>query len=495
MTNNTDNFKKLINILDEILKENNSMSIRAISSLHFIRSHPVFNSQYQNLFSSKCNFPPFLFLLYLKGVVNIFFTLFNSIINFKTYNHIDKRKKIDLFYVSHLINSEIDKKKDFYFDDIISNQGDKGYSYGGILINHLKASLKDDVKKIAYNKNNYILSNYLNYRIELKFIFDQIKVLIKFIFKGENDKLKRRVNFFISAASISRSTFLNIRLSYVFKDLLNYHKPKLVFITYEGHAWERVLCYTLKKNFPNTKIIGYQHSYIFKRQHAALNSFDSDYDPHYILTSGEISRERIIKSTIAKNVKVDILGSKRFKDINKFKVQLRKKFSKRIFVIPEGIMSECKILFDFCLNYSNNVNNIEFIFKLHPQISLNNLISKNPNYKNLPKNCNWFKNHFFKRGDWVLYRGSTFVVNLFKMGLQPIYLSHKSDHKSIDIFEGEFNHRKIISSSKDLDILLKKEKDGKMTSDKDLKLLWNFSNKIYSPVNRSILNKIIKEAI
>ena len=495
MTTYTDNFKKLINILDEILKENNSMSIRAIPSLHFIRSHPVFNSQYQNLFSSKFIFFSFLSLLYIKGIVNIFFTLFNSILKYKTFKYIDKRKKIDLFYVSHLINSEIDKKKDFYFDDIISNQGDKGYSYGGILINHLKGSLKDDIKKIAYNKNNYILNNFLNYKTELKFIFDQIKVLIKFIFKRENDELKRRVNFFISATSISRSTLLNIRLSHVFKDLLNYHKPKLVFITYEGHAWERILCYTLKKNFLNTKIIGYQHSYIFKRQHAALNSFDSNYDPHHILTSGEISRERIIKSIVAKNVKVDILGSNKFKDINKFKIQLRKKFNKRIFVIPEGIMSECKILFNFCLNYSNNVDDLEFIFKLHPQISLNDFISKNPNYKNIPKNCKWFKNQFFKRGDWVLYRGSTFVVNLFKMGLQPIYLSHKSDYNSIDIFEGEFNHRKIISSSKDLDFLLKKEKDGKMTSDKDLKVLWNFSNKIYSPVNSSILNKIINEVI
>ena len=85
------------------------------------------------------------------------------------------------------------------------------------------------------------------------------------------------------------------------------------------------------------------------------------------------------------------------------------------------------------------------------------------------------------------------MVDLFKMGLQPIYLSDKSDFESIDIFEGEFNHRKIISSSKDLDILLKKEKSGELTNDKDLSLLRNFSNKIYSPFNRSILNKIFKE--
>ena len=218
---------------------------------------------------------------------------------------------------------------------------------------------------------------------------------------------------------------------------MGYHKPKLVFITYEGHAWERILCNTLKANYSEAKIVGYQHSYIFKNQHAALKSFDFNFDPHYILTSGEISRKRIINSNIAKNIKIDILGSKRFGDKNSLKIQPAKKFSNRVFVIPEGIESECKILFDFCLNYSLHRDNLEFVFKFHPQMSLKDFVSKNPAYKKLPKNCHWFTNHSFKNSDWVLYRGSTFIVELLKKGLQPIYLSHKSDFNSIDNFEGK----------------------------------------------------------
>ena len=95
----------------------------------------------------------------------------------------------------------------------------------------------------------------------------------------------------------------------------------------------------------------------------------------------------------------------------------------------------------------------------------------------------------------MLYRGSTFIVELLKKGLQPIYSSHKSDFNSIDIFEGKFKHRKIISSAKDLDLLVKKVSIGKLTNDKELNSLLNFSKKIYSPINRSILNKIIKEVI
>ncbi len=490
-----DNFEKLIEILDEVLKENEGMNVRAIPWLHFIRYHPVFNSQYQILFSNKYKFLFFLIILYIKGIINIILTLLRSLFIKPSNSYLSEIKNIDIFYVSHLINPNVDNKKDFYFDDLISRLGNEGYSFAGLLINHLKTNLTDDIKKITERKRNYILSASLDFKTEIEFATIQIKVFLKFLFKSESNQLKSRINFLISGFSISRPTFLNIRLSFIFKKLLDYHKPKLVFITYEGHAWERILCNILKVNFNKAKIIGYQHSFIFKNQHAALKSFDFNFDPHYILTSGEISRERIINSNIAKNIKVDILGSKRFGDTNNTNIRPAKKFSNRVFVIPEGIESECKILFDFCLNYSLRRDNLEFIFKLHPQISLNDFVNKNPIYKNLPKNCQWFTKHSFKNSDWVLYRGSTFIVELFKKGLQPIYLSHKSDYKSIDIFEGKFKHRKIISSTKDLDLLVEKESIGKLTNDIEINSLLNFSKKIYSPVNRSILNKLIKKLI
>ena len=495
MLQNKDNFEKLLKVLDEILEENKGINVRAIPWLHFIRYHPVFNSQYQILFSNKYKFLFFLIILYLKGITNTFLTLLKAIFIKPSNSYLNEIKNVDIFYVSHLINPNVDHKKDFYSDDIISRLGNQGYSSAGLLINHLKTNLTDDIKKIIEGKNNYILNTSLGFKTEIEFAATQIKVFLKFIFKSESNQLKRRINFLISGFSVSRSTFLNIRLSFVFKNLLGYHKPKLVFITYEGHAWERILCNTLKANFSEAKIVGYQHSYIFKNQHAALKSFDFNFDPHYILTSGEISRKRIINSNIAKNIKIDILGSKRFGDKNSLKIQPAKKFSNRVFVIPEGIESECKILFDFCLNYSLHRDNLEFVFKFHPQMSLKDFVSKNPTYKKLPKNCHWFTNHSFKNSDWVLYRGSTFIVELLKKGLQPVYLSHKSDFNSIDIFEGKFKHRKIISSAKDLDLLVKKVSIGKLTNDKELNSLLNFSKKIYSPINRSILNKIIKEVI
>ena len=119
----------------------------------------------------------------------------------------------------------------FYFDDIISKLGDKGFSIAGLLINHLKTSLTDDIKKKVRGKNNYILNNHLDFKTEIKFATLQIKVFLMFLFKLDNNQLKRRINLLISGYSISRSTFLNIRLSSVFKNLINFHNPKLVFIT------------------------------------------------------------------------------------------------------------------------------------------------------------------------------------------------------------------------------------------------------------------------
>ena len=66
-------------------------------------------------------------MLYLKGIVNIILTLLKSILVGHSYNYLHERKNVDIFYVSHLINPNVDNKKDFYFDDIISKLGDKDF--------------------------------------------------------------------------------------------------------------------------------------------------------------------------------------------------------------------------------------------------------------------------------------------------------------------------------------------------------------------------------
>ena len=113
-------------------------------------------------------------MLYLRGIVNIILTLLKSILVGYSYNYLCKRKNVDIFYVSHLINPNVDNKKDFYFDDIISKLGDKGFSIVGLLIS-LKNKFSSDIKK-RRAKNNYILNNYLDFKTEIKFATTQIKV-------------------------------------------------------------------------------------------------------------------------------------------------------------------------------------------------------------------------------------------------------------------------------------------------------------------------------
>ena len=67
------------------------------------------------------------------------------------------------------------------------------------------------------------------------------------------------------------------------------------------------------------------------------------------------------------------------------------------------------------------MSNLEFVFKLHPQMSLDYLFPKTQSIKKCPKiviglQCS------FKSSDWVLYRGSTFIVELLK-GLQHLSFS------------------------------------------------------------------------
>ena len=84
-----DNFEKLLKVLDEILEENKGINVRAIPWLHFIRYHPVFNSQYQILFSDKYKFLFFLIFLLHKGNNKYYFNFIKINIH-KTFKQLFK---------------------------------------------------------------------------------------------------------------------------------------------------------------------------------------------------------------------------------------------------------------------------------------------------------------------------------------------------------------------------------------------------------------------
>ena len=113
-------------------------------------------------------------------------------------------------------------------------------------------------------------------------------------------------------------------------------------------------------------------------------------------------------------------------------------------VLPEGLMDESILMFDFSLKCANHYPEIQFIWRLHPIIGRKNFVDANPIFKSLPSNITFSTNKFdfdIKQSKVAIYRGSTAIIEAASKGLYPIYLS-LGEEISIDplysISEGKY---------------------------------------------------------
>ena len=133
-----------------------------------------------------------------------------------------------------------------------------------------------------------------------------------------------------------------------------------------------------------------------------------------------------------KSTKIIVVGSDRFNNFEKVDEINYKKVSKKTYclVLPEGFLSECLHLFQFSISYALKHPDIHFIFRLHPEMTFNELRNNSNIFKNMPKNIIMSKNdlqHDIKKSQFALYRGSTSIYFAVIKGLKPIYYELKNE--------------------------------------------------------------------
>ena len=105
-----------------------------------------------------------------------------------------------------------------------------------------------------------------------------------------------------------------------------------------------------------------------------------------------------------------------------------------ILAIPEGMEYEVNFMLDFVQKCSLLHLNLNFRFRLHPLLRSNqqilrrfqSKISKNITLSEISLNEDLIKSQF------VLYRGSSAVVEAMHFGVIPLYLKNQYDHAQID---------------------------------------------------------------
>jgi hypothetical protein len=464
---------------DYFLKDKNCSSfIKSISAFHVVKIHSLFIKKKFKISE-----------LILKILIRTFsfFSYFHKFFQYKYEKNIKKSKK-KVLIISHLINSNhLNSKSDFYFGKLekILKKMDK--SCFKVMINHTKYN-SSYLNSINKQKNSIVLEKNLCLKNELQIIIRKIKSVFELLILLLKNKLDYKQFFLLSISLFDSTTSFSIRINYLIKDYIRKYEPDYCLLTCEGYSWERMCINGIKSVNPKIKCIGYQHTPITKNHRAIFNQIQGNFNFDKIWCS-QIKSYKILKEKIYKQIKKEIFF---IGNLNKTKKNMiNQKKRNLILVIPEGIYSECKNLFNFSLNLAKKYKKLNFVWRVHPVIDFEKVLKILKLKRiSIPNNIKLSSKKFdedVRKSKYVLYKGSAAVIKSVLMGNYPIYLKSKNE-KLFDPLLEFFNKKNHINNARDFLKLYNQIENNKFKK-KIKKTILILNKNFFSYPNYNIIRK------
>lgn len=497
-----------------LLEPSSTLERVAIPWLHVIREHPVFLANYVDIFEPAKNIKALgrQWVLALRNMAVWIRQLGRALRSDGQLWFVSKEppQKIDVLFVSHLINaSHAGREGDFYFGELPNELVAQGHSVAIALINHSGQSgtaLACQWKESTVPR--IILSGALGFSEEavlhqrLKKESSRLKKLAKKQIGG----LFRKVLLRASQEALSNGSLTALRMSRQIGTLVTKLKPNAIVVTHEGHAWERVAFAAARSVAPEVRCIGYQHAAVFRLQHAIRRSLAHEYNPDYILTAGTVGKKQLEQTPDLKGIPIFELGSNRSfnasaRDLPPTQhLRTREHSNKRTcLVLPEGMASECHLLFEFSLACAQACPDIQFIWRLHPYVlTFESLAAQNAKLRNLPGNVVLSREDLdtdIARCGWALYRGTTAIIQAAAAGVRPLYLQVQGEMTIDPLYElGAW--RISIVKIDDLKRVIEADEINSLLGDEPaLILAKQYCRDFFSPLNVNAFKAVISPNI
>ena len=426
-----------------ILKAKDSTIQRvAIPWMHPIREHPIALKRYVELVLKPSSFQ--ISKKWLRD-----FIIYSGIWLRQLYRAITRGNdywksndaitdKVDCLFISHVVNqSQLKNIDDFYFSSIPNELVKKNYRVLIGYINNLGAlnkSVKNSIAKSFFPKLYFTDSLSLEQELSIRKSLKKESRLLKKNASKENNSLSRQILFKAAHEILSGEAQSTMRIFYQVKKLVEIVRPKSIIVPYEGHAYERICFAAARAVKPDIICISYQHTGIFRLSNAIRQTLATQYNPDIILTPGIETKNDLKKNPEFTGIRIEVLGSVR-SVIDSCKTIIHKKRPQlTCLVMPEGILSECMQLFKFSIECAYLRPNVNFIWRLHPSVSFDEITSQSKVFQNVPPNIIFSTATIesdIEQSTWVLYRGTTAIFKAISAGLRPFYLQNL-DELSID---------------------------------------------------------------
>lgn len=400
----------------------------AIPWLHVIREHPVFLENYLDVTEPSSGIGAMrgrvaLVARYMAGWVWQAIVTLRS--NGMAWDGPKEPPQVDVLFVSHLLSAaHAGRSEDFYFGRLPEAVACEGKVAAVALVNY---SGESGVAMAAAWRQSpvarFVLSHSLGLSEEFGLFLRLLRESLRLTAKAaaQPSGLIKRVTSRSAQEALSGGARRTLRMADQLGRLVAQLKPKAIVVTYEGHAWERIAFAAARRVAPGIQCIGYQHAALFRLQYAIRQRLAPEYNPDAILTAGAVGKAQLESAQSLRGVPVAVVGSNRAFAPG----VLSHARGLGCVVIPEGIASECHLLFEFSLECARACPAMTFIWRLHPLLTFEALVRQNPRLMDRPSNVVLSRGALeddLKTCRWALYRGTTAVTQAVGAGLRPVYL-------------------------------------------------------------------------
>lgn len=440
------------------------------------------------------------FAPYLSGHPLIFFYikeimlgLLSIIIRLK-FLSFSRHRKIDahpILFVSHLTNiHQLTSEDDPYFGKIPKHCHEQISRAMTFRINHLprRRKIAHDIPRLIVDTGRWSIS--AGTKIFGKCLKESLNLLC--LSFHESDPEYRRFLQFLACTQVDRKTLEGLRLSHHIEDLALTVAAEHIFFTYEGYAWERAMICRLRKLNPNIKMLAYQHAVISGRHRAINKSFGPSIDPDLILASGTYMPKRLICEGDFRRDHFTIIGSPKAA----VRIEATEQDGSTLLAVPQGFVSETIILANYLAKTAKLLPNVRCRLRLHPGLPWAKVRKKvlhwDDKLRNLEVSCMTLEDDI-KSSSWVLYRGSSAIINAISCGRCPIYIDVDSDNIFSDIIPYEVHWRWIAQTPEEVaELLAQYKKTEDAWGKPSRKAAMKFAREYYTPLDFEKIEHILK---
>lgn len=425
----------------------------ALPSLHVVNAHPSSEIIKSLLPSSNFDSSIKQFKFFVKNLRDYALSLLSRR---SFYANKEIFGNVDVIFISHLIQNDLFlSEQDFYygqFPDLLNQVELKSaIVYRNIVrLNPILLQGKwnnSDCIRIIPSKTLGIFKE-LSLRLRLRKVLKALQTYISNQHQG-NSLAKKIVQLTDSYASIE-----SLRFCDQMKEVFSVLKPKIVFVTFEGHAWERSVFGVARAINPKTICIGYQHTVLNGSEHGISRGLGLKYDPQMIWATGLGPAQTLTKKiNPMPSGGITVYGT--YRSLSSLILRQEQKIHSmpQCLITPDGTMEESEYMFSFAIRIAELNPTVKFVIRFHPLLPYSKLVKQHSRfsrpYKNLFISCDNVEDDIIK-SNYIIYRGSSVVIPAVIYGLRPLYLKKE---KSIDIdplhmMIGEW--RKVIIKDADL---------------------------------------------